>query len=163
MKSKFLNLVAGLMIVAFGSLAHASGPQCERGQNIVELATNDGRFTTLIAAIKASDLQDYLSNTEGLTVFAPTDEAFAKLPTGTLEALLADKAALRNILTYHVVGAKVPAAVAMTLTEATMLNGQKVEIRLEAGKLFVNDSQVVLTDIVAKNGIVHAIDAVLIP
>jgi transforming growth factor-beta-induced protein len=131
--------------------------------NIVEVAQAAGNFKTLLAAAKAAGLADTLATTQNITVFAPTDAAFSKLPAGTVEALLKNIPALRNILTYHVVGAKVPASVAVTLTEATMLNGAKVKIRLEGKDLYINNAKVIVTDIQAKNGIIHVIDAVLIP
>jgi transforming growth factor-beta-induced protein len=139
-----------------------ASPTPELG-NIVEVAQAAGNFKTLLAAASAAGLADTLATTENITVFAPTDAAFAKLPAGTVEALLNDLPTLRNILTYHVVGAKVPASVAVTLTEATMLNGKKVAIRLEGSDLFINNAKVIVTDIQAKNGIIHVIDAVLLP
>ena len=132
-------------------------------RNIVEVAQAAGTFNTLLKAATAAGLAETLATTDNLTVFAPTDDAFAKLPAGTIEALLKDIPTLRDILTYHVVGAKVPASVAVTLTEATMLDGKKVNIRLEGKDLFINNAKVIATDIAAKNGVIHVIDAVLIP
>lgn len=155
-------LGAALMLgLSSHSLAEPKAACPER--NIVEVASADGRFSTLVSAIKAAGLASYLADTQNLTVFAPTDQAFANLPQGALEALLADPAALQNVLKYHVVGAKVPASTAVTLTEATMLNGEKVKLMFDGNALFVNESRVIIKDIPAKNGIIHAVDAVLLP
>jgi transforming growth factor-beta-induced protein len=132
-------------------------------KNIVEVAQESGNFKTLLQAATAAGLAETLATTDNLTVFAPTDEAFAKIPPATLEALLRDIPALRDVLTYHVVGAKVPASVAVTLTEATMLNGKKVTVRFDGHDLFINKSKVIVKDIQAKNGIIHVIDTVLMP
>ena len=137
----------------------ASAPE----KNIVEVAAEAGNFKTLLQAATAAGLADTLATTDNLTVFAPTDEAFAKIPAATLEALLKDKPALTDVLTYHVVGAKVPASVAVTLTEATMLDGKKVTVRYDGQDLFINDAKVIAKDIQAKNGIIHVIDTVLLP
>jgi uncharacterized surface protein with fasciclin (FAS1) repeats len=132
-------------------------------KNIVEVAAEAGNFKTLLQAATEAGLADTLATTDNLTVFAPTDAAFAKIPAATLEALLKDKAALTDVLTYHVVGAKVPASVAVTLTEATMLDGKKVSVRYDGQDLFINDAKVIAKDIQAKNGIIHVIDTVLLP
>jgi uncharacterized surface protein with fasciclin (FAS1) repeats len=132
-------------------------------KNIVELAQEAGNFKTLLQAATAAGLADTLANTENLTVFAPTDEAFAKIPAATLDALLKDIPSLRDVLTYHVVGAEVPACVAVTLKEATMLNGKEVTVRFDGQDLFINDAKVIAKDIQAKNGIIHVIDTVLLP
>ena len=132
-------------------------------KNIVEVAQEAGNFNTLLQAATAAGLADTLANTENLTVFAPTDEAFAKIPSAILDALLKDKSTLRDVLTYHIVGAKVPASVAVALTEATMLNGKKVAISFDGQDLFINDAKVIAKDIQAKNGVIHVIDTVLLP
>ncbi len=131
--------------------------------SIAELAVADGRFTTLVTALEATNLLETF-NSEGLfTVFAPTDEALAKLPEGTIEALLADIPALTDILLYHVVSGKLMADEVVLLEEAETLLGEKVTIRVEDGKVFINDAQVIITDILADNGVIHVIDTVLIP
>jgi transforming growth factor-beta-induced protein len=132
-------------------------------QDIVDVAVADGRFTTLAAALEAAGLVETLKGEGPFTVFAPTDEAFAKLPAGTVEALLKDIPALTNILLYHVVEGKVMAADAVKLDKAKMVSGKEVMIRVEGDKVFLNDSQVILTDIEASNGVIHVIDAVLLP
>jgi uncharacterized surface protein with fasciclin (FAS1) repeats len=165
--TKVLSVFAvGLSISSCGiaqqeSKASMQGPVETR--NIVEVAQAAGNFNTLLAAAQAAGLAETLATTDNLTVFAPTDEAFAKLPAGTVDALLKDLPALRNVLTYHVIGSKVPASVAVTLTKATMLNGSDVAIRLDGKDLFINSSKVIVTDVPAKNGVIHVIDAVLIP
>ena len=133
------------------------------GNNIVDVLVNDGRFTTLVAAVEAAALVEPLSGEGPLTVFAPTDEAFAKLPAGTVEALLNDIPALTNILLYHVVDGAVKAEDVVKLTSADTLAGQPVSIKVEDGKVFINEAQVIIADIVTSNGIIHAIDAVLLP
>jgi uncharacterized surface protein with fasciclin (FAS1) repeats len=119
-------------------------------------------FKTLSAAIEAAGLDKVLTDKGPFTVFAPTDEAFAKLPEGTVEALLKDKEALKNILLYHVVSGEVKAEDVVKIKSAEMLNGQTVEINTKKG-VKVNDANVIKTDIVAENGIIHVIDTVLIP
>lgn len=130
---------------------------------IVDELVADGRFTTLVAAVKAAGLVDALNASGDKTVFAPTDEAFAALPAGTVEALLADIPTLTKILTYHVVAAKVDSDMAIEVGEATMLNGQLVNIGYGDDGVYVNDSKLVQTDIGASNGVIHAVDAVLMP
>ncbi|MBK7896623.1 MAG: fasciclin domain-containing protein [Anaerolineaceae bacterium] len=134
--------------------------------SIAEIAVADGRFTTLVAALDAAGLVETLSGEGSFTVFAPTDDAFAALPEGTVAALLEDPAgALTDILLYHVVDGAVPAEVVVTLESATTLNGADVTITVtEDGEVFLNDTvQVIITDIQASNGIIHVIDGVLLP
>ncbi len=135
----------------------------EMNKNLVEIAISNPEFSTLVAAVKAAGLVDALSGDTELTLFAPTNAAFAKLPKGTLEALLADKAKLANILKYHVVAGKVLAKDVVNLDSAEALNGKELEIIKRDGKVFINDAEVVKTDINAKNGVIHVIDTVLIP
>ena len=134
-------------------------------KNIVEIAAEAGSFNTLVAAVKAAGLVETLSGTGPFTVFAPTDAAFAKLPAGTVEALLGDKAKLTSILTFHVVAGKVMAADIIKANGAkpTTVNGLPVDVVVRDGKVYVNGAQVVTADIVASNGVIHVIDAVLIP
>lgn len=132
-------------------------------RNIVEIAVEDGRFTTLVAAVEAAGLVDALTGEGPLTVFAPTDDAFAALPEGTIDALLADIPALTDILLYHVVEGKVMSDQVVTLSEAVTLQGEVVTVRVEMGNVYINDSQVIITDIDASNGVIHVIDAVLLP
>jgi transforming growth factor-beta-induced protein len=132
---------------------------------IVDVAVADGRFTTLVAAVQAADLVETLSGEGPFTVFAPTDDAFAALPEGTIDSLLLpeNKQLLTDILTYHVVSGKVMAADVVTLTEAATVQGENVNIRVEDGRVFVNEAEVIITDVEASNGVIHVIDAVLMP
>ena len=140
----------------------ASNEMPEESKSIAEIAVAGG-FNTLVAALSAADLVETLSGDGAFTVFAPTDDAFAALPEGMLEGLLADTESLTQILLYHVVGDVVMADTVVTLDEAETLEGSKVEIEVVDGKVFVNDSQVTTTDIEASNGVIHVIDKVLVP
>jgi uncharacterized surface protein with fasciclin (FAS1) repeats len=132
-------------------------------KDIVDTAVAAGDFSTLVTAVKAAGLVETLKGEGPFTVFAPTDGAFAKVPTDTLNALLADKAALANVLTYHVVAGNVMAADVVKLTSAVTVQGQAVSIEVKDGKVYVDGSQVVATDIKASNGVIHVIDAVILP
>ncbi len=137
----------------------------EKG-TIVDIAIEDGRFTTLVAAVQAAGLVDTLSGEGPFTVFAPTDDAFAALPAGTVENLLlpGNKQQLTDILLYHVVSGKVMAADVTSLTSAPTVLGKDITIKVADGKVFLNDTvQVIITDIEASNGVIHVIDAVLLP
>ena len=151
-------LVAGLQIANADN--HTGGKQ-----DIVDTAVAAGSFKTLAAALTAADLVDALKGKGPFTVFAPTDEAFAKLPKGTVETLLKpeNKDKLVDVLTYHVVPGKVPAATAVTLKKADALNKKSIKVNKKTGGLFLNDSKVVKTDIMCSNGIIHVIDTVLLP
>jgi transforming growth factor-beta-induced protein len=135
--------------------------------DIVDTAVADGRFTTLAAALGAADLVDTLKSEGPFTVFAPTDEAFAQLPAGTVEALLEDIPQLTDILLYHVVPGKVMAADVVGLDgqeAATALEGQTIAISIMDGKVYLNETvEVIITDIETTNGVIHVIDAVLLP
>ena len=137
-------------------------PEKEEKQSIAEIAVAGG-FNTLVAALDAAGLVETLSGEGTFTVFAPTDEAFAALPEGMLDELLADTEALTQILLYHVAGDVVMAEQVVTLDEAETLQGSKVAIEVVDGNVFVNESQVTSTDIEASNGVIHVIDAVLLP
>lgn len=135
-------------------------------KDIVDTAVAAGSFTTLAAALKAADLVTTLKGTGPFTVFAPTDEAFKKLPAGTVENLLKpeNKAQLAAILTYHVVAGNVKAADVVKLTEATTVQGGKVAIKVTDGQVLLNGNSTVTTaDIAASNGTIHVIDTVLMP
>ena len=131
-------------------------------QNIVETAVAAGLFKTLVTAVQVAGLVDTLSGAGPFTVFAPTDEAFAKIPKETLDAVLADKAKLTAILTYHVVAGKVMASDVMGLTSAKTVQGGEVKIDTANG-VMVNDAKVVKADIECSNGVIHVIDSVLMP
>lgn len=135
-------------------------------KTIVETAVGNGSFDTLVAAVTAADLVATLSSEGPFTVMAPTDAAFAKLPAGTVESLVKpeNKEKLASILTYHVVAGSVPAATVVTLKEADTVNGSKITIEVKDGSVFLNgDTKVVITDVHCSNGIIHAIDTVLMP
>jgi uncharacterized surface protein with fasciclin (FAS1) repeats len=131
---------------------------------ITKVAKEAGTFNTLLTALKAANLYGTLTGQGPFTVFAPTDEAFAKLPAGTVEALLADPMQLKQILLYHVVEGEVPASTVVGLTSAATLNGQSVDISVMDGKVYLNGTTLVIaTDVMARNGIIHVIDSVLLP
>lgn len=130
--------------------------------NIVETAVGAGTFTTLVAAVQAAGLVDTLSGPGPFTVFAPTDDAFAALPAGTVEALLADIPQLTKILTYHVVAGKVMAADVAGLTTAKTVEGGELTFDTSHG-VKVNGANIVQADIEADNGVIHVVDAVILP
>ena len=134
------------------------------GKTIVGVAAGASQFNTLVAAVKAAGLVDTLNGAGPFTVFAPTDEAFAKLPAGTVETLLKpeNKQKLVAILTYHVLAGKVMAADVKTMAAKTV-NGKEASIKVDGGKVTIGAANVVKTDIAASNGVIHVIDAVLIP
>ncbi|MBN1169018.1 fasciclin domain-containing protein [Candidatus Woesebacteria bacterium] len=132
-------------------------------QNIVEIASSNDDFSTLVTAVKQAGLVETLSSEGPFTVFAPTNEAFAKLPEATLQEVLADKDQLTAILTYHVVPGKVMAEDVINLTSATTVQGSDLTIDVEGSSVMVNNANVVSTDIEAENGVIYVIDAVLIP
>ncbi len=131
--------------------------------SIVETAIDAGSFTTLVAAVKAAGLAETLSSGGPYTVFAPTDDAFAKLPAGTVEALLADPDKLRSILLYHVVPGKVTSAQVVKLDKATTAQGSDVRISASDSGVKINDANVTQVDIETSNGIIHVIDTVILP
>jgi uncharacterized surface protein with fasciclin (FAS1) repeats len=131
--------------------------------DIVETAVNAGNFNTLVKAIKAANLLETLKSPDFLTVFAPTDEAFAQLPKETLDSLLQDIPKLKKILMYHVAFGDVRSDDLVQIEEAETLEGSVVAIESTNGAIKVNDANVLKTDILADNGVIHAIDAVLMP
>ncbi len=130
---------------------------------IVEIAAGDPRFSTLVTAVTAAGLVDTLSGTGPFTVFAPTNDAFAALPAGTVESLLADLPRLTSVLTYHVVAANAPASVVISADHHTTVQGTDIHVKVEGDKVSINDAQVIVADIIASNGVIHAIDKVLMP
>jgi transforming growth factor-beta-induced protein len=135
----------------------------EQKKDIVDTAVAAGKFNTLATALKAAGLVDTLKGTGPYTVFAPTDEAFAKLPKDALDALLKDKDKLTQVLTYHVVAGKVAAADAMKLTSAKTVNGKEFGIKVDGTTVMVGGAKVIATDVEASNGVIHIIDTVLMP
>jgi transforming growth factor-beta-induced protein len=134
-------------------------------KDIVDTAVADGRFTTLVAAVQAAELVDTLKGEGPFTVFAPTDDAFAKLPAGTIDELLKpeNKQKLTDILLYHVVAGKVMAADVTALTSAKTVLGKDVTIKVDMGNVYINEAKVIITDIETSNGVIHVIDSVLLP
>jgi uncharacterized surface protein with fasciclin (FAS1) repeats len=149
------------MLLAAFALAGDYGKS--KPATIAETAMEAGQFNTLVAALKAAGLVETLSSDGPFTVFAPTDDAFAKLPEGTVEALLKDKEKLTAILTYHVVPGKVLAADVVKIDSAKTANGASLSIQVKDGKVFVDDAQVIKTDILCSNGVIHVIDSVILP
>jgi uncharacterized surface protein with fasciclin (FAS1) repeats len=131
-------------------------------QTIVDVAAGNPQFSTLVAAVKAAGLVETLSSKGPFTVFAPTNDAFAKLPAGTVEGLLKDPAKLRAILTYHVLSGEVKAAAVKTGAAKTA-NGASMAVKAEGGKVMVDNAQVIIADVMASNGVIHAIDSVILP
>lgn len=136
-------------------------------KDIVDIAISDGRFTTLVSALQAAGLVDTLKGNGPFTVFAPTDDAFSKLPAGTLDELLKpeNKEALAKILTTHVVESKIVAADAKRLDGKGIktVSGEKVKIEVKDGSVYINGAKVIVADIMAKNGVIHVIDTVIVP
>lgn len=132
-------------------------------KDIVTTAVDAGMFKTLATALTEAGLIETLKGKGPFTVFAPTDEAFAKLPKGTLEGLLKDKEALKKILLYHVVSGNVMSTDVVKLTEAKTVEGSKVKISVKDGKVMINDAKVIKADIKASNGVIHVIDTVILP
>ncbi|MEM6701688.1 MAG: fasciclin domain-containing protein [Acidobacteriota bacterium] len=157
-RSLSIGLIFALALTGTLFAAGADGHE----KDIVDTAVAAGSFNTLVTAVKAAGLVDTLKGEGPFTVFAPTDEAFAALPEGTLEALLADKAKLTAVLTYHVVSGKVMAADVVKITEAATVQGGKVAVDASNG-VKINNATVVTADIETSNGVIHVIDTVLIP
>lgn len=158
MKKKMTVLMMAFVVAA--STAFAAAPAAK--QDIVDTAIAAGNFTTLVTAIQAAGLVETLKGEGPFTVFAPTDEAFAKLPAGTLESLLGDKDKLVAILTYHVVPGKVMSTDVVKLSSAKTVQGQSVKISTTSG-VKIDGANVVTADIEATNGVIHVIDTVILP
>ena len=161
--------IAVALAVSIGAPAGASAQSPSHGshttKDIIEVATDAGTFTTLVAAVKAAGLAETLRGKGPFTVFAPSDAAFAKVPKATLDGLLADKTALTSVLTFHVVPGRVLAGdiVKANGAMAKTVNGQPIDIKVRDGKVYVNGAQVVTADVQASNGVIHVIDSVLLP
>ena len=160
-----LALAAAFLGAAIANAAHHESGEATAEPTIVEIAVGNPDFSTLVAALKAADLVGALSGEGPFTVFAPTNAAFAQLPPGTVEALLLpeNKDKLVAILTYHVVPGKVMAADVVKLTEATSLEGDVIAITVSDAGVKVDEANVTVTDIVGSNGVIHVIDAVIMP
>ena len=161
---KKLMIRSVVALAAATALVAGTSVQAQQ-KDIVDTAVAAGSFKTLAAALQAAGLVDTLKGSGPFTVFAPTDEAFAKLPAGTVEELLKpeNKAKLTAILTYHVVPGKVMASQVVSLKEAKSVNGKSVKIAVDNGTVMIDNAKVVKTDIGATNGVIHVIDTVILP
>jgi uncharacterized surface protein with fasciclin (FAS1) repeats len=159
----FAGMMLALSVVSIGSMG--VGRAADEPKDIVDTAVAAGSFNTLAAALKAADLVGALKGPGPFTVFAPTDEAFAKLPQGTLDELLKpeNEDKLKSILLYHVVAGKVMAKDVVGIKEAKTLNGASLSVSVDGGKVMVDNAHVTQTDILADNGVIHVIDAVVLP
>ena len=155
---RLLPLIAAISVLALPVTASAAP-----SKNIVETAAGAPQFSTLVSLVERAGLANALSGKQQLTVFAPTNAAFDKVPKKTLNALLKDKGLLRRVLLYHVVAGKIPAKQVVEREGAKTRNGARVTFKVEGKKVYVNDARVITPDIRASNGIVHAINRVLIP
>ncbi len=161
---KIVKLAAIATAFAVGAVGTAQAQYGDKhSKDIVDIAVEAGSFNTLVTAVKAAGLVETLKGDGPFTVFAPTDEAFAKLPKGTLEALLADKEKLTAVLTYHVVAGNVTSDQVIKLNEAKTVNGDKVRIKVKSGTVMIDDAKVLKADIKASNGVIHVIDTVILP
>jgi uncharacterized surface protein with fasciclin (FAS1) repeats len=160
---KLKKLFVITLALGLASFAHASSHGGK--MDIVDTAVSAGSFSTLVAAVEAAGLAETLKGDGPFTVFAPTDDAFAKLPEGTVEDLLKPEniEKLKGILTYHVVPGKVMAADVVKLETVTTVNGKNITISQKDGAVFIDEAQVVKTDIEASNGVIHVIDMVIMP
>lgn len=160
MKNFFRSTVLGALTL-MAATAYAATP----GKDIVDTAVSAGSFNTLVAAVKAAGLVDTLKGSGPFTVFAPTDEAFAKLPAGTVDNLLKpeNRDKLKAILTYHVVPGKVMAADVVKLKQAKTANGASLTVKTSGGGVMIDNAKVVKTDIATSNGVIHVIDTVVLP
>ncbi len=154
---KSLKAMLAVAVISLGAVSLQA-----QDKDIVDTAIAAGNFTTLVKAVQAAGLVDTLKSAGPFTVFAPTDEAFAKLPPGALSGLIADPAKLKEVLLYHVVSGKVMAADVKPGFDKTA-EGASIKITVKDGNVFVNKAQVIKTDIVCSNGVIHVIDAVLMP
>jgi len=161
---KKINIITLAAIIATAGLSHVAHADSAKGSDIVSVASSAGSFKTLVAAVKAAGLVETLQGPGPFTVFAPTDEAFAKLPKGTVEDLLKpeNKDKLVAILTYHVVSGKVMAADVKTM-KAKTVNGKSISLKVAAGGVTVDNATVIKTDVPASNGVIHVIDSVILP
>ncbi len=161
LKLKLAALICAVAVLLTGLTTTAQA----QDKDIVDTAVAAGNFKTLATALTEAGLIDTLKSGGPFTVFAPTDEAFAKIPKAKLEALLKDKAALTKVLTYHVIKGKVPAAQVVTLNGKSVatVEGSTVKVTVKGDKVMVNNANVVKTDIMASNGVIHVIDTVIMP
>ncbi|HEY9042470.1 MAG TPA: fasciclin domain-containing protein [Rheinheimera sp.] len=157
--SHLISATALAVSLMFTAQAHNHKAKAD----IVDTAVAAGNFSTLVTAVKAAGLVDILKSDGPFTVFAPNDAAFAKIPAADLNALIADKDALTKVLTYHVVAGKVMAADVVKLSSAKTVQGQELAITVKDGKVYVDGAQVIATDIVTSNGVIHVLESVVMP
>lgn len=150
---RILSLTILVVALAFNAAA----------ADIVDTAVSAGSFNTLVTAVKAAGLVETLKSAGPFTVFAPTDEAFAKLPAGTIDSLLKNPEELKKILTYHVVAGKVMASDVVKIKSAKTVQGSSAKVKVNGGSVMIDNANVVKTDIVCDNGVIHVIDAVILP
>ena len=159
------KLISAFVVIFFSASVFAGHHKDTENMDIVDTAAGNKMFSTLVTAVKAADLVSTLKGDGPFTVFAPTDEAFAALPAGTVEMLLKpeNKQTLVQILTYHVVAGKVTAEDVSTLSNATTVEGSQVDISAKMGNVMINNAKVIKADIMTSNGVIHVIDTVLLP
>jgi len=172
MKRVFFAVVVIALMASVPAFAHCG--KCGAGEahdhvaeasasDIVGVASSAGSFNTLLAAAKAAGLVETLQSEGPFTVFAPTDEAFAKLPAGTVDELLANPEKLKQVLLYHVVPGKVTADQVVGLSSATTAQGSDIAIAVKGGTVMINNAKVTKADVMASNGVIHVIDTVIVP
>jgi uncharacterized surface protein with fasciclin (FAS1) repeats len=159
MSKRIIALLAAVCVLALPVASASAAPT----KNIVETAAGSKQFSTLVTLVKRAGLVGTLSGKTDYTVFAPTNAAFAKVPKKTLNMLLEDKSLLRKVLLYHVLPGKVPASQVLKTKSAKTAEGASVQFSVRGKSAFVNESKIIKTDIAASNGIIHVINAVLIP
>jgi uncharacterized surface protein with fasciclin (FAS1) repeats len=166
MQKALVTILAGAVLagtIASTALAAPKPAAAPGGKNIVGTAVAAGQFTTLVSLLKKAGLAGALTGKGQLTVFAPTDAAFAKVPKATLAALAKDRKKLRAVLLYHVVKGKVTAAKVVKLRSAKTLEGDAVKIKVKGGSVYLDGAKVTAPDVMASNGVIHVINRVLIP
>lgn len=159
---KLNKTFAGVLGLALALMVSFSA-QAQDKKDIVDTAVAAGSFNTLVTAVKAAGLVETLKSAGPFTVFAPTDEAFAKVPKATLDSLLQNPEALKKVLLYHVVAGNVTAAQVVKLKSAKTVNGQEAKVTVKGGKVMIDNANVVKTDIATTNGTIHVIDTVILP
>jgi uncharacterized surface protein with fasciclin (FAS1) repeats len=164
---KMVCTLSAVALIALVSVSATFAEECaaSKQKDIVDTAVGAGSFETLVTAVSKAGLVDVLKGKGPFTVFAPTDDAFGKLPEGTVAELIKpeNKAKLTAILTYHVVPGKVMAADVVKLSEAKTVQGSSVDIKVKEGKVFIDGAQVIKADISCANGVIHVIDSVILP
>lgn len=152
-----------LLLVLAATMAIAAVSFAKDQKDIVDTAVGAGKFKTLVKLVQAAGLVDVLKSNGPFTVFAPTDEAFAKVPKATLDKLAGDKELLKKVLLYHVVAGKVTAAAAMKVKSAKTVEGSSIKVNANKKGVHINNAKVIIADVMASNGVIHVIDKVLLP